>query len=662
MTTAQPNPLFSYIKDITLGGFSIYKTANNAICRFEKLEMIESVFELFPSGSVIVRDVSDVITYIKNNNITSLTITTDNGVSQTYFITSTNFITNAASETEENFVAINFSNFIFKENQNITTNEILSVSTPTEYDIDEIIENVSNGVGGTVVSSSPFSFYNTIVYKNINPLEEKIDVITSNPIQYINYVSSLACDESTKLPRYLLWTGFDDTVNVKYFYQNVNNDTAPVKRYAIYSADIPTAKFGGSVYKKIYLFTTSPADQYLNKNYYYIRKTPKILNRQTNNSLTDITQRLFNHQYLDDGAKYDIEIVTSQGVVDSLPNNSGISLLEYDKHYGYYTKNDTNTNFSSSNLLSLEYGNRKIYESQEFYSSNQYPFIDNPEMWKNIWDLTPIHPNLESGPASASNSKLQQILSIRKNSQSDEDKLQQIHDIELQNFIYYVLCCLTPQDEIIQQEEEEETFFACVTGWREDPEYTSTSTAYGAKQEPLIYRYSWNRLAVNIDESNLENFDYFTNPENGNVWSYTDEKSAEIQDDPNLLTWAINVNERKNYYVSTNANSSYYAPGWYTKNLTETLFSEVRYKPVGHKGGDTFTSTTQTQECYFIVQMKKIPYFKLIKESNNYNQIVTSQEIEDELRAAAQGKYFYSFEMANITDGKCTVDQQGQGQ
>lgn len=662
MTTAQPNPLFSSIKDITLGGFSIYKTANNAICRFEKLEMIESVFELFPSGSVIVRDVSDVITYIKNNNITSLTITTDNGVTQTHFITSTNFITNAASETEENFVAINFSNFIFKENQNITTNEIISQTAPAVKNIDDLIENISNGLGGNLNTDSQFQFDNVILYKNINPLEEKIDIHPGNSIQYLNYITSLAINSTTKLPRYLFWTGFDETVNVKYFYPNINDDTEFVRRYAVYSADIPVGIFGGKNYKKIYLFTTSPADQYLNRNYYYIRKTPKILNKQSDTSQEAITIRLFNHQYLDDGKKYDIEIVTEDGVVDILPVRSGISLLPYEKHYGYYTKNDVNNNFSSSNLLSLEYGNRLIYEDKNFYGGGPYPFVDNPEMWKNVWDLTPLHPDLTTGTVDPDSCKLQVILDIRKNKLTDVNKLEQIHNIELQNFIYYVLCCLTPQDEIIQQEEEEETFFACVTGWIADPEYASTSTAYGAKQEPLIYRYSWNRLAVNIDESNLENFDYFTNPENGNVWSYTDEKSAEVQDDPNLLTWAINVNERKNYYVSTNANSSYYAPGWYTKNLTETLFSEVRYKPVGHKGGDTFTSTTQTQECYFIVQMKKIPYFKLIKESNNYNEIVTSQAIEDELRAAAQGKYFYSFEMANITDGKCTVDQQGQGQ
>ena len=57
-------PLDSPIKSILLGSFEIIP--QNTLCRFEKIEFTESVFDLFPTGCLVVRDLGDVVSYVKN--------------------------------------------------------------------------------------------------------------------------------------------------------------------------------------------------------------------------------------------------------------------------------------------------------------------------------------------------------------------------------------------------------------------------------------------------------------------------------------------------------------------------------------------------------------------------------------------------------------------
>jgi hypothetical protein len=645
------NPLKSNIKDIILGAQSVVE--RNDLCQFEKIEFVESVFELFPSGSLVVRDTSDVVSKIKNGNITKITITYQNNTKETFFITGTSYLGNASSSTEENFVCINFSNELFKISQNVSVSELLPYNTAKVYDIKVLFDEIASGLSRRVssgyfpvtVSTNEPSFSNVVVYKPANPMDGKIDIASENPIQYLNYISSLACKSGNDQPRYLMWTGFNNEIYFRYFYPNVENDPnyGSIRNYGVYEADVPTAKVNGSTYKKIYLLTTSPADQYLNRQYYYIRKVPKILNDNVLNTEAQNVELLFNHQYLDDGKRYDIEFITENGVVNTLPANTGISSIDCNDHWGYYTKNDVANNFANSSLLSMDYGNKTIYSGKSFMgSSSFYPFVDTPEMWKNMFDMTPVHPNVgtsTTGTIVPATCNLQKVFTIRKNTVAQETKSNQLKDIEKQNFILYVLCCVNTEEQV---EPQEETFFACITGWTPD------GTVTGYHDEPLVYRYSWKRLAVSLS-TNLNNFSNFSAPENTSRWQYTNESS----DSQDITTYAINLNERKN------DRGNYYAPGWYAQNLTEQLFQEVNYRPIGNWVGPLLSNVPEGDNyCYHIVKMTKVPYIKIIKQAINYNNIVTDFETLDTLIENSKDRFVYYFEMANITDGPCTINTQ----
>lgn len=642
-------PLDSPIKEINLAGYTI--TEPNTLCRFEKIEFSESVFDLFPSGCLVVRDVGDVITAVKNLSASNpinkyFTIKYDSGDTEYFYINGVEHLNNAASETEENFIGINFTNKLFFLNQSLSvTNLLSSAGFPQAFNIEDFykdmvtkIKNVA-GIGASIdqpkleyLGSRKFS--NIIAYRPINPLKEKVDEATENPIQYMNYISSLACDSTTGKPRFLFWTGFNNDINLKYFSENASGESV-YDSYAVYQQDVPIVN--GK--KKIYVLTTVPASQYLNRNYYYTRKTPKLLNKTPTSGAPTDERTLVTHQFLDDGSKYDIELITESGIQNALSGTIGLSSLDYTNHYGYYQQNDTFSPFANSTLLGMEYGVNTLYTGKNIFGvSDPYPFVDNPEMWKNMWDMTPVHPNIgtsTSGTITASTTNLQKVFEIRNITKPDTSKLAQIRDIELQNFVYYVLCCLREPDI-----EEEETFFACIKGWVQDPEATAT----GENGEPLIYRYSWKRLGVNLPTA-INNFNNFTYPEKS-PWQEMEEGSS-----PNdYNTWAINLNERKN----SSGQPGYYGPGWYTQNLTDPVFIDsVTYRPIGNKGGDLEDSVSGTT-CRHIVLMKKIPYIQIVLKAKNYDTAVgVDRDLLLQYIKETKGKYLYCFELANITDGKC---------
>lgn len=339
-------------------------------------------------------------------------------------------------------------------------------------------------------------------------------------------------------------------------------------------------------------------------------------------------------------------MVTDAGVVGNIPADSGYSSLSYENWYGYYTVNDVNNNFMNSTLLGLEYGTRELYASDSFFGVNAIvPFIDTPEMWKNMFDLTPVHPDLGTSITAYPDGKetnLQKIYDIRNVSKSQQTKSEKIKEAEKLNFIYYVLCCLQNKTE-----EPEESFFACITGWEADTD----NPQIGFNNESLVYRYRWKRIGVNLNSSNLTDFSNFTLPES-DTWIYTGEESSE--DD--FTTFAINLNERKNQADSPT--TGYYAPGWYAANMMEQLFENVSYRPIANRTGDLTESQADTGECFHIVKMTKVPFIKLIKEAANYFTAVTDTEKLSEIMNAANGKYLYYFELANITDGPCGTNEQ----
>jgi hypothetical protein len=659
---ANTNPFHSTIKNIYLGdidGLNIIQ--RNEFCQFEKIEFAESLLDLYPQGSITVRDTSDIMTYMSTNNWDYVTIEYENQQTASYFVTNFSYINNAASSNEENMVVISFSNYLFKLAQNTSVSQIMTSAYPQVYKIDKFLSSkLINGINQAIpdpytkiqFNNDNIQTSNYMVYRPINPLDDKSDISSENIIQYMYYVTSLACDSENSLPRFLFWTSFDNSIYLKYmpetYKEDPNYDSSFKNRlYSIYESDSPTLTIqDNQIYKKIYQFKSNPATQYYNRKYYYTRITPKILNTE---STTDQEQLLFNHQYLDNGSRYDTEIITSDGVVDVLPSGQGISSFEYKRFYGYYTKHDVDNNFKDSGLLSMEYGVRDLYDGRQFLSVvSPYPFVDSPEMWKNVYDLTPLHPNLgsQNTDTSGENTNLQKIYQIRNTTKASLNKLDQIKEIEKQNFILYVLCCIKEVDE------QEETFFARITGWTPDTETGYSSLPTGYNNEPLIYRYSWKRLEINIDATDPANgFVKYTTPEHER-WATVDEGSTD-----DITTWAINLNERRNQH-DYGQGSGYYAPGWYGLNLTQSLFDYVNYRPIGNRtGGLTTEESTPIVGDYHIVRMTKVPFSKIIKQAKNYSSVITDDETLQSFLSAAAGKYLYYFEMANITDGPCNTLQ-----
>jgi hypothetical protein len=226
----QLNPAYSKVLDIVLQkdngdeAFSILKP--NTLCRFEKIEFLESIFELFPSGSLVVKDTSDIISHIKREEIDTIVATFINGEVNKFSITSTSYITNAASETEENFVSINFSNHLYKLSQDNSLIKILNTPKPIVKKVSSLVSDIvskSTSLFSEFESATPPRLMvndetsNYALYKPLNPLEDKIEVANENFIQYLYYLSSMACNKLTFEPNYLFWTGFENQLNFKYF-------------------------------------------------------------------------------------------------------------------------------------------------------------------------------------------------------------------------------------------------------------------------------------------------------------------------------------------------------------------------------------------------------------------------------------------------------------
>lgn len=664
-TTYNPNPFSSNIKQIFLGSSTVTYfpiIGTKVKCQYEKIEFVESVFELFPSGSLVVRDTSDIATTIKSGNLDTIKIEYGNGKIEHFFITSVSGLNNLASANEENFIAINFSNQLFKINQNTGLSDI-GIQKPFVENFESFLQRtVQTFLSSTIPSGVIPPTYknltnvrsgNYVVIRPINPLEEKVDTPTQNLIQYLYYLSSMLVDDVLYKPRFLFWTGFNNDLNLRYVGTDLNTDTSfdPTQRsYAVYEGDSPTIVKNGVTYKKVYVLFSAPSSQYYNRNYFYIRKTPTILD---NVPVSSYKESLFKHEFLDDGSKYSLILVSDQLSSTTttgpriVPSLQGYSEITYDGHFGYYSTNDKNDSFSSSTSLLMDYGNTDFYDSYKFMKVNSpYPFIDNPEMWKNVFDLTSLHPNI-GGPASStlpssnvsvpgSSTNLQKVLDIRQNNKNSTDKKDLIYDIEKQNFIYYVLCCINTEE----QEEQEETFFAAITGKTKDTMAAVNEVRSGMTGK---WRYSWKRLRINIDD--LSNFQNFSIPENNsvpypyNLWEQTTEGST-----TSMSTWAINLNERKNYPGDYN----YAAPGWYLEDFGLPLYQNVKYREIGYRANGILPGET----IYHIVQMHKVPYSKIIKQSKNYDTLTAADK--QTLLNNAVGKYAYYFELSNVTDGPCT--------
>ena len=131
------HPILDYFDPIS---FDILK--KNTECEFNRLELEENIFELYPTGALIVRDLKDIVSFIANNKIVSIKLQFDDKTFISLSITSTTYVNNAASNTEENFVSINVSNSFYRYFSTNTLTQLMSgwgYNRPTVFSVDELV-------------------------------------------------------------------------------------------------------------------------------------------------------------------------------------------------------------------------------------------------------------------------------------------------------------------------------------------------------------------------------------------------------------------------------------------------------------------------------------------------------------------------------------------
>ena len=245
-------------------------------------------------------------------------------------------------------------------------------------------------------------------------------------------------------------------------------------------------------------------------------------------------------------------------------------------------------------------------------SSGYMPYVDNTEMWKNMFDMTAVHPDTpNTGLPSGAATNLQKIINIRYNNFEtghEQEHIDLLRSIETQNFILYSLCCMGQRTD--------DCFFAVLQRYEVD----CTKGYTGADQKS--YRYKWNK--IEFDASGLCGgagatacFDgscgacgasgntYFHHLEK---WSLSNIKSSDLQDN----SWAINLNER-------GITNSYLPPGW----VPSCIPTGFAYRAIGAK-----TIGANTEDIFHIVKLCKHT------EGNNY---------------------FYYFTAENVVDGCCDI-------
>jgi len=709
------NPLSSQISDILLindkvdgkinnpsdsleKGIRLFDKNKNVYCQFEKIELVESVFEPYPKGSLIVRDIQDIVSYIKENGIDTIIMYDVNGNRWYFYITSTSYINNAAAETEQTFVSINFTNYIYKIAENSSYSQIRGY-VPKSRLIDETFENVAEiyktAITGEESSSeSVFKFspdlkspnrtffqyfvdrtQNYSFYAGLNGVEDRTHYPIDNAVQYLSYLSSYSVPKQydpktavqaydvasyvmnfydgeiiydSNFPRFLFWTGWFDNFNLKYFYQDLKKDEISQNKrkikefnYAVYDSDNTyiDIEFDGekSKFKKIYSLITSPADQTMAKKYFYVRKTPKFLNDTSGNTtFGGNTFARLTFQFQDEGEKYDYQIVSSEGILNKVPQ--GANELIYKNFWGFYDSMNPIDNVTNPTHIGKDFGYGGNYFDVNFMGETGYmPYVDCPEMWKNQFDLTPIDPNLGEELDSDtfySLTYLDKVCLIRYDSfyatKGNFDQLEHIRKLERQNFISYVLCCI--------KEPKEETFFAALLG-RDQSGWDPYFKQKGVNGEPLKYRYAWAKLkliddptAIKLNLKQTESdwmygseYEKFSTPEN-RLWvlDVGDPLYDPVTRKPNgewsgwpfqdlRYNFAINISERTNWYSTTGLTYSgfplfpflgqgttgdeggYYSPGWHAQSVIDEGFQKIKYRPIGHPIIDLTAGTIRVE-------------------------------------------------------------------
>jgi hypothetical protein len=624
--------------------------SRNDECEYHRLELTESIFDSFPSGILIVRDKADFISQLDKYLIIYIKFVYENGGSDTFRIHSVAHLNNAASATEETYIAVNFSNAFYFFCQENTLSTILNIKKSKVYRIDKFFEEVGKKAGSSNIRSVVINNRtdNYICYRPLNPKLDGTEVTSDNIPEYLNYLTTYSVPLKSALPaptgkttsrytdkpRYVFWSSWGNDLNLK-FISSVTDDIigqTALKdynlKYAIYSGDQSTQSMNGNVYKKIYNYSTNQGLQFITKQYYYVRKTPKILDIpgvSGGNTYSELA-----YQFLDDGSKYNIEIVGNTAGINAFAKGS--EELQYSGSWGYPNDNTIPNSSAVSTHMSHQYGLGKSYNKFNLAGiTGAYEFIDNSEMWKNVFDLTPLDPYYPNSIPSevgtdASGSNLQKVLDIKHNSlvklagSTANNQLELIRKIELQNFVMYSLCCMG--------EDSDDSFFAVLTSYNQN-------TVIDSQASNIKWVYGWNKI----------NFSPVTPSSNPNQ-IYSDKDVMELSHwvlDPNVKsaatpnatgvnTFAINLNESNN---TVGGQTPTYAPGW---NSPPSGFS---YRPIGLKSTQVVNATGTINH---VVKMYKKSWKNIFNTSgvtlSNWNSLYDN-------------KYLYYFTAENVLDGTC---------
>ena len=625
-TQSQFNPAYSTIKSVFVGGLEINK--QNTECRFERIEIVENITEVLPRGTIVVTDLKDIVSYVSNNNIDKVIIKFFDGKTWNCDVTSVSYVNNAGSDSDDTIVAINFTNQYYKYFSTNSLNSLLQIKKPKVFHVNELVEQLRFTFGAN--SGWNDSASNYFLYKPLSPYNSGEESVPDNAIEMFNYLSTGAVDKFGE-PNFIFWTGMAGDVNFKSFKRNIADDASyasmdgDVRNVGIFKGDAVIQKLSDKKkYRKAYFVASNPAYQWISKNYYYIRKTPKYLDnipeitipeglseeeQETAKVDADIAKqdtalKNLTFQFQDDGQKYNIDVVTVSGRGTDAPK--GGDQLIPENSWGYYDGQVPSNAKSITNTIYNQYGVESNYKSLSLMGLDGFmPFLDSPDMWKNMFDVTPIHPDypdsIDADPAnivSGLDTKLQKVMDIRydvfsggaSGASAAAGRLEEIRKIEAQNFVMYSLCCMG---------KKEDCFFAVLQRYEPDNTYYGVQCA----QDPTfpasakLYRYKWTKILFEPGHEGVtcgtcgssgasggaggaggsgvptSQGGQGTNLSGCTTYSHQLEKwcldsstkSSPTQDD----TWAINLNER-------GLSGAYLPPGWV--NPTSSSF---KFRPIG---------------------------------------------------------------------------------
>jgi hypothetical protein len=380
------NPISTNINSITLisdnntdnDNYNIEIFSKNIYCQFERLELEESVNNVFPTGALLIRDLGDIVTYIAKNKIKKFKIglgaTDQDGnslESYTWYITSVTYVNNMASETDQAFIALYFTNKLFFESQSasfynerpeldedgVPIPETNTLIWPQQYPFVTTPSHIIEMYGRKRVFSGPESIsngqapdpnagcgvnrfiHNTVQPTNYVMFRPRIsdamrrEQFQTNIITYLNYVFTYAIDDTNR-PLYMFWTDFSNCLNYKFFqlrtdledggysFDHPDTDPRKIQAYCIYDSNDYERVFeieGSEVNcRKIYTLVTNPAYSLMDKNYYYIRSVPMFME-----DTSDVPGGTFSDVYhlmspfLSDGSNMTLSTVTSYTTNDS---------------------------------------------------------------------------------------------------------------------------------------------------------------------------------------------------------------------------------------------------------------------------------------------------------------------------------------------------------